>query len=148
MRNSEVNKKAVLDNLLFRYKAQPVGSGYIDIIVMRENFEPFAKELIENGFDIDAISWWEYVDDIGKSNSYGYGGPRSLFYPGWFAETCTETDEVPNVENPEGKLAVVINIVENKVLGEYGEKIITYKNCSSLTPAFWLRVDEEWKNVQ
>ena len=148
MRNSDIDKKAILDNLLLRYKAQPVGSGYIDIIVMRESFESFAEELIENGFDIDAISWWEYIDDIENLNSYGYGGPRSLFYPGWFAETCTETDDVPDAGNPEEKLAAVKDIVENKVLGEHGEKIISYKSCSTLTPAFWLKVDGKWKNVQ
>jgi hypothetical protein len=148
MRNSQVERKAVLDHLLLRYKAQPVGSGYIDVIVMRENYKSFAKELIKVGFDIDAVSWWEYIDDTEKPNSYGYGGPRSHFYPGWFAETCTDTDEIPNVETPEGKLAAVIDVVENKVLGEYGKNIITYKTCPSLTPAFWLKVDEEWKHVQ
>lgn len=146
MRNGEVDKKAILDTLLVSYKAQPVGTGYIDIIVMRENFEPLAKELIENGFDIEAISWWEYIDELEKPNTYGRGGPRRHFYPGWFAETCTELDEVPDAGSEEQKLATVKDIIENKILGEYGEKVIGYRSCSTLTPAFWLKID--WKNVQ
>lgn len=145
---SEQERKAVLDNLLVKHKAQPVGSGYIDIIVMRENYKDFAKDLIGNGFRIYAISWWEYVDKVGKSNTYGMGGPRSRFYDGWFAETCMDIDKLPIEDHSKNKLSIVIDLVENKVLGEIDGKLISYKNCLSLTPAFWIKVNKNWKNVR
>lgn len=135
--------KARLDELLEEYKAQPVGNGYIDIIVSRENYRSFAKTLIESGFIIEAISWWEYLENIDSPNSYGMGGPRSRFYPGWFAETCADIDDVQHSSNI---LAAVVEIVEGKVLGEFEREQVTFKKTKSLTPAFWLKVDESWKS--
>ena len=137
--------KARLDGLLEEYKAQPVGDGYIDIIVSRENYQPFAKALIESGFFIEAISWWEYIENIEAPNSYGMGGPRSRFYQGRFAETCTDVDDVPHSNNI---LDAVIEIVEGKVLGEYDREQVNFKKTKSLTPAFWLKVDKSWKSRQ
>jgi len=45
--------KEILDELLLKHKAQPVGQGYIDIIVMRENFKLFLKDLLDNNFIIE-----------------------------------------------------------------------------------------------
>ena len=135
--------KERLDELLEQYKGQPVGAGYIDIIVSREDYKPFAKAIIENGFLIEAISWWEYLENIDDPNTYGMGGPRSKFYPGWFAETCTDLDEVPKSNDA---LAVVIEIVETKILGEHDGMQVSFKKTKSLTPGFWLNVDENWKS--
>ncbi|MBQ25082.1 hypothetical protein [Alcanivorax sp.] len=140
-----ISNKARLDGLLEEYKAQPVGDGYIDIIVSRENYRSFAKAIIESRFLIEAISWWEYLESIDAPNTYGMGGPRSRFYPGWFAETCTDVDDVPHSNNA---LAAVVEIVEGKVLGEYGGEQLSFKETKSLTPAFWLKVDEGWKSRQ
>jgi len=135
--------KARLDELLEEYKAQPVGNGYIDIIVSRDNYRSLAKALIESGFTIEAISWWEYLENIDSPNSYGMGGPRSQFYSGWFAEACADTDDVPHSSNT---LAAVIEIVEGKVLGEFDGEQVSFRKTKSLTPAFWLKVDESWKS--
>jgi hypothetical protein len=139
----KIPNKTRLDELLEEYKAQPVGNGYIDIIVSRANYRPFSKALIENGFTIEAISWWEYLENTDSPNSYGMGGPRSKFYPGWFAETCADTDDVPHSSNT---LATVIEIVEGKVLGVFDGEQVSFKKTKSLTPAFWLKVDESWKS--
>lgn len=136
--------KENLDYLLSKYKAQPVGSGYIDIIVVRSKYQSFAKELIENGFRICAISWWEYLDVLGEKNTYGMGGPKSKFYSGSFHEVAEELDKLP--DNPTN-LQSVIDTVENKDLGNYLGKQITYKDTVSVTPAFWLDVDKNWKNI-
>ncbi|MDC0535816.1 hypothetical protein OAO18_08420 [Francisellaceae bacterium] len=140
-----IPSKPRLDGLLEEYKAQPVGDGYIDIIVSRQNYRSFAKAIIENGFIIEAISWWEYLEDNDAPNTYGMGGPRSTFCPGWFAETCTGVDEVPRSNDA---LAKIVEIVEGKVLGEYGGKQVSFKKTQSLTPAFWIKVDESWKSRQ
>ena len=140
-----VGSKEYLDELLDEHKAQAVGSGYIDIIVSRENYQEFAKALLESGFVIEAISWWEYIESRDQPNTYGMGGPASKFYDGWFAETCTEVDEVPLSNDV---LEQIIALVEDKVLGDYDGHLLSFKNTSSLTPAFWLKVDESWKNRQ
>ncbi len=143
-----VERKELLDKLLQDYKAQPVGNGYIDIIVMRDNYNSLAEKLLSSGFEISAISWWEYLDDVNKPNTYGMGGPISKYYSGWFSETCTDLDELSNLNDPNKKLEKLIKTIENKVLGKYGKTIVSYKNSPSLTPAFWLEVDKEWTNVQ
>ena len=140
--------KTRLDGLLEEFKAQPVGWVYIDIIVSRVNFEVFARALIEGVFSINAISWWEYIADTQIPTTCGMGGPRSMFYEGWFAETCGQIDDIPHVDDPEQALSAVLQVVENKVLGDYDGKQITFKNTPSLTPAFWLGVDESWRNTQ
>jgi hypothetical protein len=142
----KIPSKEDLDLLLDKYKAQPVGHGYIDIIVSRDNYKEFAKALIYGGFRIDAVSWWEYLPSHDMETTYGMGGPRSLFYSGWFAETSTELDDIVFTGNPESNLNVVINLVENKVLGIGYEKKISYQETPTLTPAFWLKVDESWRN--
>jgi hypothetical protein len=137
--------KIKLDALLEEYKAQPVGDGYIDIIVSRANYLPFANALLESGFIIEAISWWEYLESIDLPNTYGMGGPASKYYPGWFAEACTDLDTIPV---PSDSLSAIIETVEGKVLGEYEGKLVSFKTSHSLTPAFWLKVDESWKSKQ
>ena len=39
-----------------RHKAQPVGHGYIDIIVSRDNDKDFVADLVNNDYEIDSIS--------------------------------------------------------------------------------------------
>jgi hypothetical protein len=148
MKISEQERKITLDSLLAKYKAQPVGYGYIDVIVMRENYKDFAKELIANGFEISAISWWEYVDSVGKPSSYGMGGPSSWFYSGWFAEVGIDIDDLPTKDVSKNKLSIIVDVVENKVLGEIDGNLINYKNSPSLMPAFWIKVNKDWKNVR
>ena len=132
-----------LDRIIKEFKGQPVGDGYIDIIVLRQYYKPFAEVLINNGFLIEAISWWEYIDSVDTPHAYGMGGPRSKYYPGWFSEVSSELDELPPANDV---LAAIFEIIENKALGEYGGKRITFKGTKSLTPAFWLKVDEKWKS--
>ncbi|QKQ26679.1 hypothetical protein [Candidatus Reidiella endopervernicosa] len=145
---SKVQRKEILDKLLRKYKAQPVGSGYIDIIVMRDKYKCLAEELFRNGFIVRAISWWEYIDDVNIPNSYGMGGPVCRFYDGKFAETCSDIDELPKGMFTDKSIGDLVNHVETKILGEYEGKVVSYKATPSLTPAFWLDMDNDWKNIQ
>ena len=45
-----------LEKLLTKYKVQPVGIGYIDCIVMMDNFEDFIKEIPSLGILITDVS--------------------------------------------------------------------------------------------
>ena len=137
-------KKAVLDALLEKYKAQPVGWGYIDIIVVRENVRPLVEALVKNGYEINGISWWEYIENEDSPNIYGMGGPKSRFYSGWFGEVGCDLKEVPIIKDQAEKISFIIEFVENYILHDD----ISYKNTPSLTPALWLDVDDSWRNIQ
>ncbi len=139
--------KARLDALLEEFKAQPVGWGYIDIIVLRDHYKAFAKAVIAAGFMIESISWWEHMPDERSHPKFGMGGPRSRFYEGWFAE-AGEIDDVLHKADPEENYQAVIEIVENQVISRYDGQHFTYRDTPSLTPAFWLDVDESWHNTQ
>lgn len=133
--------KCLLDNLLERYRAQPVGTGYIDVIVLRADFQPFVAELVSAGFRITTISWWEYVEAIGRQSKYGMGGPISRYYPGRFAE-CGSFDEVIPNQSLQDLIGEIFRVVDNKDLGDE----ISCSETKSLTPAVWLDVDKTWKN--
>src|SRR5687767_6691361 len=105
--------KETLDRLLVTHKAQPVGHGYIDIIVNRENYKSFVKDLVSNGFKIESVSWWEWCPGD-KENEYGLGGPRSRYYDGWFSELSVQVDDIELSENDKNQIEEIINTIKNK----------------------------------
>lgn len=72
------------------------------------------------------------------------GGPKSEFYAGKFAEVACRLDDI----SPNHTLSQIIDIVENKDLGQYASQSVSFDKTPSLTPAFWLKVDKKWKNTQ
>ncbi len=132
--------KSQLDRLIQSHEAQPVGSGYIDIIVPRIRYRSLAQDLIQFGARVIAVSWWEYVASVSQPNSYGTGGPRSNFFEGWFAE-CSEVDEVSQLKGLDGQLQAIVELVESKNLGVWRDEEITFADTTSLTPAFWLSIE-------
>jgi len=138
--------KEKLDTILEMYKAQPVGNGYIDIIVPREHYELFISSLVENGFIIKSISWWEWCENE-KENNYGLGGPESNYYDGWFSELPVDIDdiEIDSTFKNEEIIEKIKNLIETKTISYPGE-IITFKQNNWLTPAIWLDVPDDWRN--
>jgi sulfur carrier protein ThiS len=134
---NEQQKK--LNEIILKCKAQPVGNGYIDIIVSRIYYKQFITEIIESGFIIEAISWWEFSDTINKSK-YGMGGPKSRYYDGWFSEIPVSLDEITIQENEK-----IQAVIENKKIQFQNETIAFDKN-RSIVPGFWIQVPDEWKS--
>jgi|WetSurMetagenome_2_1015567.scaffolds.fasta_scaffold161160_2 hypothetical protein len=143
--------KAELDKLLVDYGGQPVGSGYTDIIVKRENYKAFVDAILSNGIKIYSITWWEYCEFFGIEPKYGMGGPQSHFYPGWFAEICssddTDFDEVDVTKDNQATKNDIIRIVENRTFHFFNDTF-SFQNYEPLTPAFWLIVPNDWVNTQ
>jgi len=138
-------RKEHLDIILEKHKAQPVGSGYIDIIVRRENYQNLIHDLIENGFEIESISWWEWCENETECK-YGLGSPKSDFYDGWFAEIPTDVDDLQLSKlNDEESIKEVVKIIEDKSI-KFSDETIKFKNSDWLTPALWLNVPDECKN--
>lgn len=140
-----MNKKN-LDDILEKYEAQPVGNGYIDIIVSRDNYKDFVSELVRNGFKIESISWWEWCADK-KENEYGFGGPESIFYKGWFSEIPVGVDDLNfSVDTTqENIIQEIFNKIETKTI-LFSDETVTFSQSNWLTPAIWLDVPDDWRN--
>ena len=83
-----------LERIFTLYKVEPIGNGYIDCIVMRDNLKQFVNEITALGVLISDVSWWCYVDPINpKGCPHGMGGPKSEYYEGWFSELQNEMYE-------------------------------------------------------
>jgi len=103
--------KGQLDEILEKHKAQPVGHGYIDIIVNRDNYKSFITDVIQYGYKIKSISWWEWCSGDKKSD-YGQGGPKSRYYDGWFSELSIDIDDIE--VSDERQIEEIINTIETK----------------------------------
>lgn len=138
--------KITLDDILERHKAQPVGNGYIDIIVSRNNYKDFVADLVTNDFKIKSISWWEWCADK-KKNEYGLGGPESVFYKGWFSEIPIDLDYINFSANTTKQSIIkeIIEKIESKTIS-FPDKTATFKECMWMTPAICIDVPEGWRN--
>lgn len=138
--------KIKLDNILEKYRAQPVGHGYIDIIVSRNNYSDFVEEIVKNGYKIVSVSWWEHCLD-NREPEYGLGGPESIFYDGWFAKIPTEVDDIqfPADCIEQEKIDAIINLIKTKIIS-FADEEKTFKDNQWLTPAIWLDVPDEGRN--
>ena len=136
-------QKEKLDQILKQHKAQPVDRGYIDIIVKRENVQQFVNELLDAGVVITRVTWWYYVSAVGKRSSYGFGGPTSKYYSGWFSELCFGDDDI----SLDMTLLDIMAIIENKEIVYENGRVLRFKRNKNLTPAFWLEVPERWENL-
>lgn len=139
--------KIKLDEIIEKHKAQPVGHGYIDIIIARDNYQDFVSELVKNGYVIESISWWEWCPGEKESN-YGLGGPKSIFYDGWFSEIPCDIDNL--IFDKEAKaetiIQLIINNIETKEIS-FSDEVVTFKQSLWLTPAIWLEVPDDWRNT-
>ena len=138
--------KIKLDEIIEKHKAQPVGHGYIDMIVSRDNFKDFVSDLVENGFKVKSISWCEWCPN-GKVNEYGLGGPKSNYYEGWFSELSIDLDDIKLNEEVEAEklIAEITNRIETKTI-LFPDETVTYNKNNWLTPAIWLNVPDDWRN--
>ncbi|MCB8965942.1 MAG: hypothetical protein H6660_03525 [Ardenticatenaceae bacterium] len=135
-----INKEE-LDNILALYKAQPVGSGYMDVIVKRENVRQLIHKLILGGVQINSITWWQYVEQNTKSKGYGLGGPKSDYYDGWFSEINFADDELNTTVVDD-----IMKVIENKEITFSNGERIGYIQDECLTPALWLDIPDEWES--
>ncbi len=139
--------KTTLDNILEKHKAQPVGQGYVDIIVSRDNYKDFISDLVTSGYKIDSVSWWEWCVEK-KENEYGLGGPESVFFKGWFSEIPVNADDFSfSAETTkESIIQEILTKIETKTIS-FSDDTVTFKASNWLTPAILLDVPEDWRNT-
>ncbi len=159
----ESNKKEIvsqLEKLLTKYKVQPVGTGYIDCIVMKDNFEDFIKEITSLGILVSDVSWWCYVNTSDKGPTecpLGMGGPHSDYYDGWFSELQNELFETDEV-----KVNSIMNSYDKKSINSLNTQTIIgikkmlntpfrytpteyIEEIKCVMPGLWLLVPDQWE---
>lgn len=146
----QTEKQIELENLLEKYKVQPVGDGFTDLILTMDLLESFILDLTTHGFIVQTIAWWCHCTDGNQQNfgcPHGMGGPKSLYYDGWFSEmgyyqdvpetdlqnirTPFQVDEIASVNNRMLQLAKQ-DLVQNKI------------SLDCLVPGIWLYIPEDW----
>jgi hypothetical protein len=138
--------------LLSKYKVQPVGNGYIDMITSNEQVVNFVNELTTNHLIVEGVTWWCHCTEKSKEKlgcPHGMGGPISDNYDGWFSETQIPMFLTLNdIENITLKRTVddikPINDVLIKYIKEEFPKSDFYIEC--LVPALWLLVPDDWES--
>ncbi|NRH20920.1 hypothetical protein HOO68_02660 [Candidatus Gracilibacteria bacterium] len=148
---SNIERKKLLDNILEKNQTTIVGNGYVDIIIPRSNYIQLINELVINNFIITYITWWEYCTGDKFEPKYGMGGPKNKFGDGWYSEICMDFNEIKttiasSTNEKEEIIDYILSFIENTELHFYNESI-TFKDTKSLTPAVWLDVPDDWKNI-
>jgi hypothetical protein len=156
----EVNKTEIthqLELLFIKYKVQPVGDGYIDCIIIKNHLEKFIKDVSNLGILISDVSWWCYVAPNHNGFPHGMGGPKSMYYDGWFSELQNELYTLDKsilteiLVSYNKQLIYSINLKTLEGIKEMIEmpfqyapnKYIEKNKC--VQPALWLLVPDAWK---
>lgn len=142
-----------INHLLEKYQAQPVGNGYIDVIIDRANVFAFLDELTTLGIAVDAVTWWCHYTPLSKETlgcPHGMGGPINKFGEGRFSE-C-EHYPVFDVQaqgvnfKSTGVNAHVLSQQANQLVHNYltteWQHEPFYSDC--LRPGLWLHLPLDW----
>ena len=121
-------EKHDLDNLMKQCKVQPVGWGYIDCIVSRENVVRFVNGLSD--IKVYGLTWWCHCKKKNSDCPHGMGGPPSKYYNGWFSELSFPLVEF---ESNEQVIAYLKEPSDSSIM-----------DC--FVPALWLDVPKNWRN--
>lgn len=161
----QINKAEIqnkLDELLIKFKVQPVGWGYIDCIILKDLLNDFITEISSLGIIIQFVSWWCYVNPRNKDSGcpHGMGGPISLYYDGWFSELQNDMLSLNEID-----IQVILDNFERDFIIELNKRIsdriintleIPFKYTphdyiqgnKCVTPALWLFVPDDWRNCE
>ena len=145
--------KDEIDRALDLFGAQPVGSGYIDIIVSPSKAQQFLATLTRLGIAAHVVTLWCEASDINKQRygcPHGMGGP--VHNGVWFSEMC-EPDPF-NVEDHGIDMAqseldpfALAQECNSQTLAFVSSGIKSrpeYSPC--LAPGFWLAVPKDWQS--
>ncbi len=139
--------KKTLDDLLEKYKVQPVGKTYAELIVPRAHCREFVTELVENAYKVDGVTWWERCEQE-TGSQYGLGGPKSIFYEAWFSEIPASADDFTFSEEMQKEEIIqeILKRIETKEIF-FSKQTIKFNESNWLTPAICLDVPEDWRNT-
>ena len=146
--------QSLIEGLLEKFQAQPVGYGYIDLILERESSIRLIEEFTKLPIAIARLTWWCHFTPETKlkfSCPHGMGGPINKFGEGFFSECVQFPDyavaELPN--SPDEFLLSPDNFAEecNKAVVNYIKNVLPFESFYSpcLYAGLWLNVPTDWK---
>ncbi len=149
-----------LDDMLVKYKVEPVGWGYIDCITLRDTLNGFVNEISNLGLAINYVTWWCYVNPASPLNDgcpHGMGGPKSKFFDGWFSELQSyefgnDIEINVEMESYSKQKTTCLNHETYKAILKKLEKPFQYTPTDYIPenkcvmPALWMLVPEDWRN--
>src|SRR4026207_185373 len=89
LQNNPDRFQSAIETLLEKYQVQPVGNGYIDLILKKENSLNLIRELTNLPVAVCSLSWWCHFTLETESQlgcPHGYGGPQDKYGEGMFSE--------------------------------------------------------------
>lgn len=131
-----------LDRLLPGFRAQPVGSGYLDILVRHDDALAFADAVPDLGDELEALTWREYLENPAVPARFPWGGPLSRWFPGCFVEICSEWEPVPAELGLGQQRAWVHRCLATRQITAPTGEVLRFTTWPALTPGFWLKVDD------
>ena len=154
LQNDPERFQSAIEMLLEKHQVQPVGVGYIDLILKKENALNLIRELTNLSVAVYSLTWWchftlETASQLGCP--HGYGGPQDKYGNGMFSE-CTHYPDFDIFELPEpideNSLTTEVFVEKcNTVATDYLKNILPterfYSPC--LYPGLGLRVPDAWK---
>lgn len=151
--NSEHFQRAI-DGLLQKYQVQPVGVGYIDLIVEKKKSLALIHELSSLPVAVQSISWWCHSTVETKAKygcPHGMGGPQNMYGEGRFSE-CEQYPIIdilalPSSMNSDAITHQAFSKHCNELAANYIANVLQTQSFYSpcLYPGLWLRVPEHWK---
>jgi hypothetical protein len=152
--NNRHQLQADIERILEKYRAQPVGSGYIDLILNCDDATKLIDELASLNIAVQRLTWWCHCtpeSELKLGCPHGYGGPRNRLGIGWFSECVNYSDFVlteqgarfddssiePN-ELADACKQLTINYLQNTLPNEN-----FYSPC--LHTGIWLYVPKDWR---
>ena len=150
--------QAVIEELLEAYQAQPVGNGYIDTILDKENSIHLINKLTKLPVAITRITWWCNCTPETKAKydcPHGMGGPGKKFGEGWYSECVHYPDFLISEQpNPPDEFSMVPKVFAeecNRLTINYIKNVLPLESFYSpcLCPGLWLHVPDNWirKNI-
>lgn len=143
-----------IERLLKEFCVQPVGDGYIDLILpLRETLE-LITELSRLPVVVETLTWWCNCTQESTSRlgcPHGMGGPLIRFGDGWFSECVGYPDfqvmqEGIDLQNRSIKPHDLASEC-SRVLYDYMQNRLPlesfYREC--LCSGLWLHVPRDWK---
>lgn len=137
-----------IKSLLEKYKVQPVGTGYIDLIVLNQFVDSFINELSDINILVSGITWWCHCTEStdGLNCQHGMGGPKSKYYDGWFSETTIPMHDVNLINSEIDDFTDKIKYSNDKVIKFIKSDFVKSEfYIRYLVPALWLYVPDNWE---
>jgi len=157
MQNLQADPKqfqSMIEKLLEKYRVQPVGNGFIDLIIDCAGSLQLIDEFAGQAVAVERVTWWCHCTPQSKlawGCPHGMGGPTNEFGEGYFAE-CTGYPDFVLAKQPDRPDELTLHPAafagqSAQLTKNYIQNVLPqaafYTPC--LHPGLWLQVPADWK---